>query len=143
MCVNVRACVSECMCACVVCASVIVRSRRACVHPPKKKTVAMQLICFVMLMAATSIVVWVFSRMAAAAFRALYDPPSLVSSPTFYPLPHLPRASVCGVAQALQLLPRPCFHTARPPSAPHTLPSPTGEAGCVLRGEAGCLPDWA
>ena len=58
----------------------------------------MQLICFVMLMAATSIVVWVLSRMVAAAFRALYDPPSLVSSPTSSPtfnrLPRLPPVPV-------------------------------------------------
>jgi hypothetical protein len=57
------------------------------------------------------------------------------------PSPPPPRASVGGVAQALQLLPRPFFHPARPPSAPHPLPSPTGEAGYVLCG-GGRLPAW-
>ena len=41
----------------------------------------MQLACWVLLAGATSMVGWVFCRMAAAAFRALYEPPALVLHP--------------------------------------------------------------
>ena len=41
----------------------------------------MQLACWVLLAGATSMVGWVFCRMAAAAFRALYEPPALVLPP--------------------------------------------------------------